>query len=403
MADQIPVVIIGGGPAGLAAGIVLASHHIPCVLFEAGTLPRDKPCGEGIMPTGVSFLRRFGIDQGIDPGEVFPFRGIAYRAFRRCHAAAAFQEGCGWGMPREVLSRALLHRASKLRCLTIFPNTRPDISIRPGGRSLITTDHGQFHPNLLIGADGRRSGVRAAARMTELRPEYQRWGARQHFLIKPWSTHVEIYWEDGIEAYVTPCRPDMVNVAFLWDRSRVKPLPGGDHLIGTLLSHFPDLKAVLNGAQAHGGYLSVGPLERRCRSPIADGVLLIGDAAGYLDPITGEGISLAFAQALALENTVVPRLLALTDSAHRLTKAELTPYATAHRRIVWPHLQITRLLLGLSTRPHLAEWTINQMNRFPSLFQKLLSLNMGVPTWKRKGAGKEIENPEIDQMVTRGR
>jgi len=169
---------------------------------------------------------------------------------------------------------------------------------------------------------------------------------RQHFPVKPWSQNVEIYWENGIEAYVTPCGQEMINVAFLWDRSRIKPSVAGKSLVATFLRYFPELTDRLDGAPPYDAPMAVGPLERRIHEPAANGLLLVGDAAGYLDAITGEGISLAFAQAAVLERTVVPLLRAELFSNSSLTKSELAHYASAYRRIVFPHLIITRFLLA---------------------------------------------------------
>jgi len=401
MGDQPAVVIIGGGPAGLAAGIVLASNQIPTALFERDALPRDKPCGEGIMPTGVRFLQRYAVDTGIDRDQVFPFQGITYRAFRRSQATGTFREGCGWGMPRKVLSNALFQRASQIENLEIYPNTQPDVTIDDHGRVNLQTKYGQLHPRLVIGADGLTSTVRKSAGIRELSRHYHRWGVRQHFSVKPWSQNVEIYWEDGIEAYVTPCGPELIDIAFLWDRSRIKPSLAGKSVVAGFLKYFPELIDRLGGAQSYDPPMAVGPLERRIRGPAADGILLMGDAAGYLDAITGEGISLAFAQAVALERTVVPLLREKPALNGSLTKADLSPYASAYRQIVFPYQCITRLLLALSTRPLLVERIIDLLNRRPTLFQVLLSLNMGIPPWRRIKEWQKSPPSEAVTTITR--
>jgi len=152
--DHPSVVIIGGGPAGLAAAIVLASNQIPTVLFEKGKLPHDKPCGEGIMPTGVDFLRRFGVDSGIDRNQIFRFDGITYRAFGRSTAAGTFREGCGWGMPRTVLSRALFQRATQLENLEIFQNSQPELLVEEMPVFGSRQTRGRFSPDCLLEQTG---------------------------------------------------------------------------------------------------------------------------------------------------------------------------------------------------------------------------------------------------------
>jgi flavin-dependent dehydrogenase len=90
------------------------------------------------------------------------------------------------------------------------------------------------------------------------------------------------------------------------DRWRFSGIRGGGGLIPSLLEVFPRLEERLEGALACDPPRVAGPMHRIARAQVAEGVVLLGDAAGYLDALTGEGISLALAQALALEETVAP-------------------------------------------------------------------------------------------------
>jgi flavin-dependent dehydrogenase len=173
----------------------------------------------------------------------------------------------------------------------------------------------------------------------------------------------------------------LVGVAFLWDRQRHPHIAGGNKLIPALLQNFPALARHLEQAHAVDQPLAVGPMERRVIRSTTDGVLLIGDAAGYLDALTGEGISLALAQAIALEKIIVPLLL--SDGTGRLlSRRNMGAYEERYRSIVRPYYQVTRLILWLSQHPSLAERTIQFLSRKPTLFQALLSANMGlIPLW----------------------
>jgi flavin-dependent dehydrogenase len=118
-------------------------------------------------------------------------------------------------------------------------------------------------------------------------------------------------------------------------------------------------------------------MQRTAIQPVADGVLLMGDAAGYLDAITGEGISLALAQALSLEKTVVP-LLHVSRRRGILSTADLSAYKQAYQAIIRPYYQMTHFALWLSHHPFLVEEAIRILRNKPALFQSLLSANMGV-------------------------
>lgn len=386
MDTEVDVLIIGGGPAGLAAGIVCARNGLRTMICEKRSLPADKPCGEGVMPTGLAHLQRLGVKHYLREGDYFPFRGIRYVSPKGEMVSADFREGPGWGIPRLELSRALLQRGSELDCLDIRTKTQATpLHVKGTGerrRLWVKVANDFVSTRLLIGADGLNSPVRKWAGLKGDRGREQRWGIRQHFRIAPWCREVEVYWGEGLEAYITPCGDNLAGVAFLWDRERHNHLPGGERLMPALLDSFPTLKQRLRNSTATDTALAIGPMQRTSTHPITDGVILIGDAAGYLDALTGEGISLALAQALSLEETVVPVLL---NSERRgiLFAQELCAYKQAYQAIIRPYYQVTNLALWLSHHPTWIEQAIYLLRHQPTLFQSLLSANMGLlPLWK---------------------
>lgn len=381
MDSQVDVLIIGAGPAGLAAGIVCGRQGLRTLVCDKRRLPADKACGEGLMPTGLRHLEQLGVKPYLRAGRHFPLHGIRYLSSKGTTARADFREGPGWGIPRLDLSSGLLQRATTLESLEIRPAVRATSMGVEKNRIWVKVDGDCIAARLVVGADGLQSSVRQWAGLEGGRGTHQRWGARQHFKVGPWSQEVEIHWGKGMEAYVTPCADDLVGVAFLWDRGRHPQLPGGDRLIPALLEAFPELARRLKYTPVSDSPLAVGPLQRRASAPIAYGVLLIGDAAGYLDALTGEGLSLAFAQALALERTVIPRLL--SPHTGLLSRQDLVEYQRAYQAIMRPYYQVTHLVLWLSRHPALAEQAIGLLGRNPGLFQSLLSANMGtLPLWK---------------------
>ena len=295
---QVDVIIIGGGPAGLAAAIVLARSGLHSIVCERQAYPVDKVCGEGIMPTGVAHLQQLGIAPHLPADAVQPFTGIQYHSIHGYSAAARFIEGPGWGVKRQTLSTALFHRAGEFSNLEIRAATPAEPIEQTADGIVVQIAQERILTRLLIGADGLNSHVRRWAHLNGPRATCQRWGARQHFHMAPWSSNVEVYLNNGLEAYITPCHAEQVGVAFLWDRSRYQSVRGGQELMASLMQSFPEIEARLNGIQPTDIPRAIGPLQRKVNSVVADGVLLIGDAAGYLDAITGEGLSLAFANSM---------------------------------------------------------------------------------------------------------
>lgn len=375
---MVDVLVIGAGPAGLSAGIVFARHGLRTLVCDKRELPHDKACGEGIMPVGVTHLRRLGVTNYLLPHDYYPFLGIRYFSQQGACATGSFHEGPGWGILRLRLLSALLSRARQLPDLEIRTGVHVKYGGKAGNYPCIQVDEDQILARLVVGADGIHSRVRRWAGLQGQPPSIYRWGVRQHFAISPWSEYVEVHWEHGLEAYLTPCGQNLVGVTFLWDRNVWSKIPGGPEIFPFFLNKFPRLEQYLAGAAPVDRPRAIGPLQASARSVIHAGVLLIGDASGYLDALTGEGISLALAQALALEETVVPLLLGNTNHPEPLSVHDLSAYANAHRAIVTPYFRLTGLLLQLQRRPGLARRVIKALSRQPDLFQHLLSANMGL-------------------------
>jgi flavin-dependent dehydrogenase len=148
----------------------------------------------------------------------------------------------------------------------------------------------------VVAADGLHSPIRRSLDLDGPATTRRRYGLRRHFTVAPWTSFVEVHWADATEAYVTPVAPDLVGVAMLTTRRA----SFDDHL-----ALFPRLRDRLSAATSDGEVLGAGPLHQRVRSRVAGRVLLVGDAGGYVDALTGEGVALALAQARAAVGAIV--------------------------------------------------------------------------------------------------
>jgi flavin-dependent dehydrogenase len=279
----IDLLVGGGGPAGLATALHGALAGLEVVVVERRRGVIDKACGEGLMPHAVRQLDRLGIQ-----AQGKPFRGISYLDGDRC-VTAPFRSGDGRGVRRTVLHAALLEAA-----------TAAGVRIVHGDVGEVTQDStsvraGELRARYLVAADGLHSPLRRSLGLARPCNGPHRWGIRRHVQIAPWTDNVEVYWARGAEAYVTPVADDCVGIAILTSRR------GG---FDGHLDEFPALKDRVDGS-AHGTDLAAGPFLQRVRSRTAGRVLLVGDAAGYVDALTGEGLGLAFGAAELLVDCVI--------------------------------------------------------------------------------------------------
>ena len=280
---MIDLLVAGGGPAGLATAIHAARAGLEAVVVDRRPGPIDKACGEGLMPHTVRQLEAIGV-----PLRGKAFGGITYLDDRR-RVEARFRSGTGLGVRRTVLYEGL-HDTATAAGVRIIQGEIGNVS-----QDATSVRCGDLRARYLAAADGLHSPIRRSLGLNRPAPGRRRWGIRRHYRIAPWSDTVEVYWARDTEAYVTPVAEDTVGVAILTSRQG----KFGDHLLD-----FPALTERLDGVE-HGSDRAAGPLRQRVRNRASGRVLLVGDAAGYVDALTGEGLGIAFGGAELAVNCVL--------------------------------------------------------------------------------------------------
>lgn len=335
---MIDLLVAGAGPAGAATAIRAALAGLEVVVVEPRRAPVDKACGEGIAHSAVGYLARLGVEPA---GR--PFQGIRYLDGSR-QAEARFRAGPGLGVRRTVLQQALFQRLAELGV--------PVVSRRVGSvsqREDSVTAAG-LTARYLAAADGLHSPVRRQLGFSLPPGSDVRRGLRQHYAVAPWSDLVEVYWSGLGEAYVTPVGDRLVGVAILTAER------------GSFDSHlaaFPALRQRLAGATVATPVLGAGPLRQRVRRRVAGRVLLVGDAAGYVDALTGEGIAVALRTSAELVECVL--------------RDDPASYERAWRRVSRECRLLTGTLLWARNRPVLAPRIVPAAVRLPGVFGAIVN------------------------------
>lgn len=280
---MIDLLVAGGGPAGLATALHAARAGLSVQLLEPRSGVIDKACGEGLMPGALAALQALGVDP-----HGHPITGIAYCAPGQ-RATADFRGGPGRGVRRTVLHSALREAVDAAGVEVVR------VPVRRLTQDADGVDVDGRRGRYLVAADGLHSHLRRSLGLDRERRGAGRYGQRRHYAMTPWTEQVEVHWARDAEAYVTPVAPDLVGVAVLSTTRRSYD----DHLAA-----FPALLERLAVADEASDVRGAGPLRQGARRRTAGRVLLVGDAAGYVDALTGEGVALALGQAAAAVRAV---------------------------------------------------------------------------------------------------
>ena len=330
---ETEVLVVGGGPIGLAAAIEARLAGLDATIVEPRVGVIDKACGEGLMPGAIPALGRLGVQP-----RGFPLRGVDYRDGRRT-AQHRFAAGTGLGVRRTTLHAALRARADELGVR--FVTDRVD-AVEQDATGVTAAG---VRAEWLLAADGLHSTVARVTGLHRVTPQpRRRYGLRRHYPVDPWSDLIEVHWTPLGEIYVTPTADGVVGLALLAKRG-VR--------FDDALAAAPELADRVRGLEPATELRGAGPLRQNTRARTSGRVMLVGDASGYVDALTGEGIRIGLDQARAAVDALV-----LADPAR---------YERAWREVTRDFRQLTGTLVRLATSP--ARSLIVPMSRAaPGLF-----------------------------------
>jgi menaquinone-9 beta-reductase len=356
----VDVFVIGGGPAGLAAAIAARQRGMSVAVADGIEPPIDKACGEGLMPETIAALGELGV--GLHPDAGYRFRGIRFLQ-NDAQVSGEFPHGVGVGIRRTILHEWLIARAKECGVRMLWRT--PVSAIAKEGVQL---PQEFVEARWIVGADGSGSRVRRWSGLDSTARQSQRYATRRHYRVRPWSDYVEIYWGHRAQAYVTPIARE--EVCLVVTARNVQ-----DACFDSMLRDCPQLEKRLSGAELASRERGAITQMHSLRDVHSGNVALVGDASGGVDAITGEGLRLAFRQAIAL--------------AESMERDDLTSYARAHREQAWKPALMGDLLLLLARKESLRTRSIRMLSRRPLLFARLLAVHAGpaaLGDWLSTGA-----------------
>ncbi|MGA7632470.1 MAG: NAD(P)/FAD-dependent oxidoreductase [Terriglobales bacterium] len=302
------VFVAGGGPAGLATALAACRHGLSVIVADGAVAPIDKPCGEGLLPDGVRALRNLGVE--IPQSDAYPFRGIRFVS-EGTTAEAEFPRGTAYGIRRTHLHRVMVERA--VECGVRMLWQAAVTGLHPEG-ALVAGE--LVRARWVVGADGTRSRVRDWARLDQQQSDAHasgnlRFAFRRHYRVAPWSDFMELHWGRHSQVYVTPIGREEVCVSLISFDPKLRLREE------EALGEFSELWRRIKNAEYASSERGAITVTRRLRRVYRGRTVLVGDASGGVDAITGEGLCLAFQQAALLGECLASGKLALYQKRHR--------------------------------------------------------------------------------------
>lgn len=355
------VIIVGAGPAGSAAATHLADAGHRVLLLDRAAFPRHKACSDYVNPGGVQLLAELGVLNDIRRAGAHHLETMTVHApdgrrfdltFGRAEPGRA-----AIGLTRYRLDHLLLERARAAGAIFVErAHVRQVICENgrvTGVEATINGTRERLHAPIVIGADGHHSSVTRALDLDVPLRWPRKTGLAAHYRgVTGLGQFGEMHVAPNVYAGLAPLEDGLTNVAFVTHVATVAGRPGSiDDLFRETLNTIPEVARKLAAAERVGPIRGVGGMARRARRTTGNGFLLIGDAASFLDPFTGEGVYEALLGA-KLAAPVISRALRANDTS----AAALDPYRVARRRALTAKREVCWIVQGIINTPALMNY-----------------------------------------------
>ncbi len=368
------VIVVGAGPAGSLTARLLALAGAEVLLLDRARFPRPKPCGDCLSAAATGLLDRAGLLDRVRDAGAAAIERWDIIAPDGAVASGRFPDRPALALERRLLDAVLLDAAreagARVRIAHVTGLHRDEAG---RVRGVVTRAGEILTARLVVGADGLRSVVARELGVIRRPPKLRKVSLTAHVPVPVAMRHGEMHVLEGACVGFAPAGPDRANLTLVVDAAGTEELRrlGREPFFRSRIRRVPVLRDRFDDIP-FGPLLASGPFDWPTRAPVAHGAALVGDAAGYYDPFTGQGIYQAMAAAERLAGAVAPALV--RGGTDRELDRGLRAYARAKGRLTRPARRVQRVVEAVVSRPGVAGVVLGRLAVASAAMDRLIEV-----------------------------
>jgi flavin-dependent dehydrogenase len=371
METNSDVLIIGGGLAGLTAAIHLSQKNLKVTLIEKSSYPRHKVCGEYISNEILPYLRSLGVDVSeLNPTKISKFE---FTSNTGKTAKAELPLG-GFGISRYALDDFLYQKALSVDCTIINENVT-DISFSNDIFN-VTTPNQILRAKIVLGAFGKRSNVDQVLDRNFFHKKSPWLAVKAHYSGNLDNDLVALHNFKGGYCGVSKVEHNIINICYLADYATFKQYKNIEHYQQNVLYKNKHLKSVFeNSTLLFDKPLTISQISFDKKHPVENHIIMIGDTAGLIHPLCGNGMAMAIHSAKIASELILTYYADESISRDQLEKN----YKKEWNKHFGKRIFMGRILARILTHKTITNMFVSLVASFPKILPEIIKQTHGKP------------------------